>query len=1028
VGGGSVVGGQKVLSFRILGPFEVIERERSLGLGGPKQRALLAVLLLHRCEAVSTDRLIDELWGERAPATAAKTVQVYVSNLRKALGDGLLVTRGHGYMLQTEPGQVDLDRFEMLVAEGRRALQAGDPRGASDRLREALGLWRGPPLADFAYAPFARGETVRLEEARLAALEDRIDADLALGEHAALVGELESLVREHPLRERLQAQLMLALYRSGRQADALERYRQARCELVDGLGIEPGPALQELERAILAHDPALQPPPRPSAIERLLPRRAGRGGVMLAVGAGLLLVAALAAAVLGRGGGGAGLASLRADSLGLIDPTTGHLRASVSIAGTPARLRVSGRQVWVTSDAARTVSLVDAGSPAIVRVAQVGAFPSDFAVGEGGVWVVDRQRGRLVKLSPDYGTVLSTSAVGSSDTLSVLDDRNELDPWSIAAGAGGVWITDGSRRLRRADPATGSIVRTYDVRDRVNGVAVAAGAVWAISGPSATVLRIDPRTGRVTPIPIVAQPGLESPYPIAVAVGLGSVWVLNANSASVTRIDPVQAGVTATIPIGIQHVPRRLAVGAGAAWIADADGTLARIDATTNALTTTAPAASLYDVGVGAGGVWVTAGSAIAGGSVTQSAAAGGQAQALPASHCSPIYAAPGARPRYLIISDLPLQDTQHDIAAQATAAIAFELRERGFRAGHFAIGYQACDSASVSEPDPAQPCAIDMHLYAADPSVIGIVGPMNSGCAIGEIAIANRAPGGPLAMISASTTYVGLTHRGPGTLPGEPGVYYPTGIRNYARIVAADDVQAAADALLAQRLGMHRVFISNDAPDSYGIAIAQAFAQAAKRLGVGTVDNRTWPDSPRGIALFVRDVARSHPDGVFLGGAFLNPVVGPLVSQLRAAMPNVQFLAPDGFAAFPDVATVIGPAVEGMDVSQPYIAPSQLRGPGQQFVAQFGKQIGASLYPTTAYAAQAADVLLNAIARSNGTRSSVTRALLATHVRNGIIGNFAITPTGDTTAGAVTIIRVEHSQPIPQRVITPPQSLASGG
>ncbi len=689
--GGSVVGGQKVLSFRILGPFEVIERERSLGLGGPKQRALLAVLLLHRCEAVATDRLIDELWGERAPATAAKTVQVYVSNLRKALGDGVLVTRGHGYMLQTEPGQVDLDRFETLVAEGRRALQAGDPRGASDRLREALGLWRGPPLADFAYAPFAQGETVRLEEARLAALEDRIDADLALGEHAALVGELESLVREHPLRERLQAQLMLALYRSGRQADALERYRQARCELVDELGIEPGPALQQLERAILAHDPALQPPP-PSAIERLVPRRARRGGVMLAVGAGLLLVAALAATVLGRGGGGAGLASLRPDSLGLIDPTTGHLRASVSIAGTPARLQVSGRQVWVTSDAARTVSLVDAGTPAIVRVAQVGAFPSDFAVGEGAVWVVDRQRGRLVKLSPDYGTVLSTSRVGSSDTLSVLDDRNELDPWSIAAGAGGVWITDGSRLLRRADPATGSVVRTYDVRDRVNGVAVAAGAVWAISGPSATVLRIDPHTGRVTRIPIVAQPGLESPYPIAVAVGLGSVWVLNANSASVTRIDPVLAGVTATISIGILHVPRRLAVGAGAAWVADADGTLARIDATTSAVGFTAPAASLYDVGVGAAGVWVTAGSAIAGGSVTQSAAAGGQAQALPASHCSPIYAAPGARPRYLIVSDLPLQDTQHDFAAQATAAIAFELRERGFRAGRFAIGYQACD------------------------------------------------------------------------------------------------------------------------------------------------------------------------------------------------------------------------------------------------------------------------------------------------------------------------------------------------
>jgi DNA-binding SARP family transcriptional activator len=174
-----------LIEFRILGPLEIVERDRPVSVGAPKVRALLAVLLLHRGEVVSTDRLIDALWGERAPATAAKTVQVYVSNLRRALGDGLLLTHGRGYLLHVASGQVDLDRFDALAAEGRRALQAGDARAASDRLRDALALWRAPPLEDFAYEPFAQAAIARLEEARLAALEDRIDAELALGEHAS---------------------------------------------------------------------------------------------------------------------------------------------------------------------------------------------------------------------------------------------------------------------------------------------------------------------------------------------------------------------------------------------------------------------------------------------------------------------------------------------------------------------------------------------------------------------------------------------------------------------------------------------------------------------------------------------------------------------------------------------------------------------------------------------------------------------------------------------------------------------------
>src|SRR5262245_40198224 len=234
------------MEFRILGPLEVADRGDSLDLGGARQRAVLALLLTRPNEVVSTDRLIDELWGREPPRTALNTVQYYVSQLRKLLGAQRIVTRPPGYAIQVEPGELDLERFERLLE-----------RGDAEALHEALGLWRGPALADFAYESFAADEIARLEELRILALEKRIDADLELGRHAELVGELERLVAQHPLRERLRGQLMLTLYRSGRQAEALAAYQSARSALVEELGIEPGSALQELERALLRQDPSL---------------------------------------------------------------------------------------------------------------------------------------------------------------------------------------------------------------------------------------------------------------------------------------------------------------------------------------------------------------------------------------------------------------------------------------------------------------------------------------------------------------------------------------------------------------------------------------------------------------------------------------------------------------------------------------------------------------------------------------------------------------------------------------------------
>jgi DNA-binding SARP family transcriptional activator len=278
------------VEFLILGPVDVLDGERAVPLPAGKPVALLRALLLNRNRVVSVEDLIDELWGEDPPETAAKALQGHVSQLRKALGADRLSTKPPGYRLRVDEGELDLDRFEQLVRDGRERLAAGDAKAASRELESALGLWRGP-------AP-------GLEERRLAALENRIEADLALGRHAQLVPELETLVARDPLQERLRGQLILALYRSGRQADALEQYRQTRETLVDQLGIEPSEALQELHRAILRHEPELEARrsgPAPYG-DPTLPRSRLRW-TLAAVAAIALLAGVVAALAFGRGGG-----------------------------------------------------------------------------------------------------------------------------------------------------------------------------------------------------------------------------------------------------------------------------------------------------------------------------------------------------------------------------------------------------------------------------------------------------------------------------------------------------------------------------------------------------------------------------------------------------------------------------------------------------------------------------------------------------------------------------------------------------
>ena len=420
------------MEFRILGPIEVSSGGRQVRLGGAKQRALLAVLLLHRNEVVSVDRLIDELWEGRPPATAVKTVQVHVSQLRKALGvrhnsddaEEILVTRSPGYALRVGPDELDSDQFERLVENGRRALRAGAPEQATESLLEALSLWRGPALADFALDAFAQTEIARLEEARVSAIEERIDADLAAGRYQGLIGELETLIRAHPLRERLRGQLMLALYRSDRQAEALAAYQDARRMLDEELGLEPSESLQRLERAILVHDPTLDVPvptpaeveptldvpvPTPAEVEPTLavPRPSRRRFILVAALVAIAMAATLSVLALGRDS--ASSSTPAGNSVAVFDSSSNKFVADIVVGATPTRMVVGGAP---TGSPMPTTTASRGSTPstrAVIDTIAVGSSPNGITTGAGAVWVTNSLDGTVSRIDPDTNAEVQTS-------------------------------------------------------------------------------------------------------------------------------------------------------------------------------------------------------------------------------------------------------------------------------------------------------------------------------------------------------------------------------------------------------------------------------------------------------------------------------------------------------------------------------------------------------------------------------------------------------------------------------------------
>lgn len=602
------------LEFRVLGPLEVLRGQQGLPLGSPKQRALLGLLVVHANEPIPRERLIEELWGDAAPKTVNAVLNVYLSRLRRLLADGtgeqLLLTRAAGYVLSVPPEGLDARRFEALLERGRRELASGEAGRASRTLRDALALWRGPALADLAFEPFAQTEIARLEELRLAALEARIEADLALGHQDSLVAELDTLVAAHPFREGLRAQLMLALYRSGRQAEALEMYRRARRTFSEELGIEPGPRLQELERAILRHDSSLEPPGsevlrrEEEWTESVLEKRRlpTRGTLALAAALGLVIAAAVVAAVRELSDGSSVPVQLTGESVAVIDPGTGTIVGEIPVGGRPAGPAVGEGSVWVGNRDDSTLLRIDARSLDVVRTIGLRVAPTDVELGAGSLWVLSDWA--LLRVDPAINDVVDTVP---------LPQRNDQQRWShMEVGANAVFVctcATGPGTVIRIDAATLSVEAVR--KSPVWMIAYGEGALWALTGESDSIDRIDPKTSAVVetiPLGRIGESGTGWRY--RMAVGEGAIWVLG--PASLWRIDSTTKRVVGSVPLERSEEGSSVATGDGAVWIANYMGTLFRVDPDSQTVAKTIPLgtliypADLWDaVAVGEGSVWV---------------------------------------------------------------------------------------------------------------------------------------------------------------------------------------------------------------------------------------------------------------------------------------------------------------------------------------------------------------------------------------------------------------------------------------
>ena len=391
----------------------------------------------------------------------------------------------------------------------------------------------------------------------------------------------------------------------------------------------------------------------------------------------------------------------------------------------------------------------------------------------------------------------------------------------------------------------------------------------------------------------------------------------------------------------------------------------------------------------------------------------------LPSSSCGPVVYKGSGSPNYIVASDLPLQGAIRHQTLQISRAILWELQQKGWKAGSLNIGYQSCDDSTAQSAGwDSGKCATNARLYATNRSVIGVVGTFNSGCAKIEVPILNRAHPGPLAMVSPANTNPGLTKHWD---PGEPQKYYPTGVRNYARVVATDDFQGPADAMWSKAQGITKVYVLND-KQTYGFGVATTYKNAAVKLGIKVVGFKGWDAKQSSYESLANLIKASGAQAVFLGGIVCNNGA-KLMQDLKSVDPKLKLQMPDGFS---------DPGANGAVANGAYISvagepPKSLTGQGATFVKSFGKQIGQFPNPYAQYGAQAMQVMLQAVATGAGDRAKTTKSIFGINITNGIIGNFTINSTGDINLTPITIYRQAGKQLVPVKTLIPPANLTGG-
>ncbi|HJQ73769.1 MAG TPA: BTAD domain-containing putative transcriptional regulator [Gaiellaceae bacterium] len=590
------------MEFRILGPLEVVEDGNPVALGTLKERLVLGVLLLHANEFVSRDRLIDDLWGEAPPPTARKAVNVYLSQVRKSLagaGADPITTAPGGYRLDVEPEQLDAARVQLLVGSARECVAKGELESAAGRFQEALSLWRGPTLAGLELESRGRDEVAALDELRLTALMDRIDCDLALGRHEHALGELRVLVAEHPLRERLRAQQMLALYRADRQAEALEAYAAARTTLVDDLGIEPSEALQRLQQAILRHDPSLESPEGTAAVnggppaestpaldaERVGDGRPGRFRPrrwQLAV-AGLVVLAGSAAAAATLATSSARATPLVVpNSLVRLDPRTGKPNLVVPVGIEPGPIAITPTAIWTANYGSDDVSRYDLRTHKVETRGVTPGQPYDIVFDRrGNAWVANTPAND----EPTRRSVVVRLAAGPGGTsagpLAPSHIRSVSFPLHMAGyealGAGYLWVIVGGHgplpgddRVALVDLGT-SEVKVLHLHNSATSIAFGYGSAWIGTYSSGGNSRLEAiRAGASKPAKVALLNDVDW-GPESIAVGEGAVWTIANRAAGAGQrpelfeIDPQTLQVVNRLDLTAeQH--GAVAVGAGAVW------------------------------------------------------------------------------------------------------------------------------------------------------------------------------------------------------------------------------------------------------------------------------------------------------------------------------------------------------------------------------------------------------------------------------------------------------------------------------